>query len=198
MAYNTSKRRMCGIGIYDTDESTILSTDGKTVYCPFYKTWRNMFIRCYSEVEHKRSPCYIGCTVANEWHLFSAFKSWMESKEWDGKALDKDIIKPGNKVYSSETCCFVPHAINALIVRPKKRGGNPRGVSIHRKTGLFFARYKADGKVNYLGYFKTPEEASIVYRKEKADHVFRIAHQQTDPRVNRGLIKHSEIIRGEI
>ena len=41
---------------------------------------------------------------------------------------------------------------------------NPyRGVSLHKKTGLWRARIQIDGKAWTVGYYKTPEEARDVY-----------------------------------
>lgn len=34
----------------------------------------------------------------------------------EGWHLDKDILLKGNKVYSPETCAFVPAKINSLLI----------------------------------------------------------------------------------
>ena len=47
--------------------------------------------------------------------------------------LDKDILCKGNKVYSSETWKFVPHAINSLLLNCKRgRGKYPVCVSFDK------------------------------------------------------------------
>jgi hypothetical protein len=46
----------------------------------------------------------------------TAFKKWMEQQDWDGKCLDKDIIAPGSKLYSPETCAFVLKATNLFVI----------------------------------------------------------------------------------
>lgn len=38
-----------------------------------------------------------------------------------------------------------------------------KGVSLHKPSGLWFARTKVNGKQLCLGYFKTPEEAADAY-----------------------------------
>ena len=43
--------------------------------------------------------------------------------------LDKDILIKGNKIYSQDTCIFVPKAINSLFTNRKRfRGEYPIGV----------------------------------------------------------------------
>ena len=44
--------------------------------------------------------------------------------------LDKDILCKGNKVYSRETCIFVPERINLLFTKcDNRRGDSPIGVT---------------------------------------------------------------------
>ena len=57
--------------------------------------------------------------------------------------LDKDILCKGNKVYSSETCVFVPARINSIILNSQNRRGDlPVGVNYNKKTGKYRAQYK--------------------------------------------------------
>jgi len=81
-----------------------------------YSTWANMLQRCYSKTYHAKKPTYIECYVTEEWLNFQNFAEWFEKnynpeimERW---SLDKDILVKGNKVYSPETCCFVPYEIN--------------------------------------------------------------------------------------
>ena len=76
-------------------------------FCPFYRRWVHMLERCYSERYQEKKPTYIGCTVCEEWLRFSNFKSWMETQDWEGKHLDKDLLVEGNKIYSPDTCILV-------------------------------------------------------------------------------------------
>ena len=57
------------------------------------------------------------------------FKRWMEKQDWEGKQLDKDIIKKGNKLYCPEFCFFVDNKVNSILTDPAAaRGGTPNGV----------------------------------------------------------------------
>jgi hypothetical protein len=83
-----------------------------------YKCWNRMLERCYSERWHKSKPTYIGCKVCEDWHNYQVFAKWyFENHPQDGGDyhLDKDLGCYGmnGKIYSPETCIFVPPEINA-------------------------------------------------------------------------------------
>ena len=80
--------------------------------------------------------------------------------------LDKDVLCKGNKVYSPETCVFVPHTINTLILSCKKiRGKYPLGVSLDK--GKYRAQLNVEGKMVKLSSHNTPEEAFYEYKRHK-------------------------------
>ena len=66
------------------------------------KKYRSMLYRTTPNYQ-KKYPTYEGVDVCEEWLTMSNFITWVESKDWEGKELDKDIICPGNKIYSPET-----------------------------------------------------------------------------------------------
>lgn len=184
-----------GIGTNDAGYSVYRSetVDGsrKIVWrCQFYRAWSNMIDRCYSE-KHKASyPTYAGCSIDADWCSFSAFRKWMESQEWQGMYLDKDILIPGNKVYGPDTCVFVPCALNNFICESGAlRGEWPLGVSWNINAGKFrsLCRNPFAGKVEHVGYFDSPEEAQEAYRARKHEHACRYADMQTDPRIAKAL-----------
>lgn len=84
-----------------------------TLRCPFYTKWTNMLKRCYGKYEHYR--VYDGCSVCEEWLTFSNFKAWMETQDWEGKELDKDLLFKGNREYRKDKCIFVNHSVNSFI-----------------------------------------------------------------------------------
>lgn len=83
--------------------------------CPFYKTWSAMLNRCYRLANDNRYNSYRETTVCQEWHTFSNFKSWMETQDWEGKELDKDLLTDNNQ-YSPQNCIFIPQWLNAFII----------------------------------------------------------------------------------
>lgn len=188
----TQRGLVFGIGINDADYITKQIINGKEVRCPYYRRWVNMLKRCYSTSSKKDIRAYDGCTVCDEWLTFSNFKDWMAKHDWDGKELDKDIARYGNKVYSPETCIFVSADINRLLTdRRSRRGIYPQGVSRYRNGKSFFAGCSIDGKRVHIGTFDTEKEASDAYLTFKANHIYNVALKESEP-VKSCLIKISK------
>jgi len=143
---------------------------------PYYVKWFSVFERCYNKVY----PSYKNIKVCEEWCNFQNFAKWYEEnwksdymdKKW---SLDKDILVKGNKVYSPETCCFVPQEINCLFsIKPKTINNNlPIGVKIRGKK--YQARIRKNNKDYYLGLFDTLEEAFQAYKSAKEQHIKEMA-----------------------
>lgn len=149
---------------------------------PQYEIWSQMICRCYKEEYHKNKfPTYKDCTVVEEWHNFQNFAAWYDENFYkiDGErmTLDKDILDKNNKVYSPETCIFVPQRINGLFVKKdSKRGEFPIGVSFHKASGKFIATCNdSDGNYKYLRLHTTPEEAFRTYKEFKENVIKQIA-----------------------
>ena len=82
--------------------------------------------------------------------------------------LDKDILHKGNKVYSRDTCIFVPQRINNLLIkRDKMRGKDPIGVYLNPSGSYQANCNNGYGKIIYLGTYPTKEEAFRVYKEYK-------------------------------
>jgi hypothetical protein len=109
-------------------EGKYISREGGKLTVVYLK-WSNMLERCYSEEYHKKQPTYIGCSVDERWHNFQVFAKWFEENYIEGYELDKDILLKGNKIYSPETCCFVPKEINLLFKGHKNGKIYPPGVN---------------------------------------------------------------------
>lgn len=103
-------------------------------YCKFYATWERMLRRAYQRDWSTRHPSYTGVSVCAEWLHSSIFAVWMSgqvTKEGsDVLHLDKDILFPGNKEYSPETCVFVPQFLNkSMNICGQSSGDLPKGVT---------------------------------------------------------------------
>ena len=165
----------------------------KSVFtCKYYTAWSSMLERCYSKKSLESYPSYIGTSVCSEWLYASEFKKWMEQQDCEGKSLDKDIIVPGNKLYSPETCSFVlPATNNFVTASDARRGDYPTGVNLCKRTGKYRARCRNpfSEKQEHLGYFSTPEEAHEAWRKRKHEIAQLVAATEADPRVVEALKK---------
>jgi len=183
-------RLVFGIGINDANYVVKPRINGKMVTCPFYETWKSMLKRCYSAKYQAKNPTYIGCEVVPEWLSFMTFRSWMVERDWQGRELDKDILVPGNKVYSPSTCVFVSDGLNKFTTDSgAARGEWPIGVYWHRQNGKFMAhcRNPFSGKQEYLGYFTCPDAAHEAWRSRKHALALQIAVLHADPRIAAAL-----------
>lgn len=181
---------ICGVGFNDADYAVNPVISGARVMCPFYQSWKHMIKRCYSKIEHQRRPRYADCSVCAEWLVFSRFKAWMITQDWEGKQLDKDILVVGNKVYSPETCAFVDSRTNSFVTeRNSSRGIYPIGVHWHKRSNSFQANCN-DPYTNsriFLGSFKCQNQAHEAWRNRKHELACQLADLQTDQRVAEAL-----------
>ena len=187
---NPYHRSIFGVGFVGVGNH-LVSVNGK--HTPAYKTWRGMFERCYNPKFHARYPTYIGCSVHPDWHNFQSFAEWFERQYfatcWQ---LDKDLIVEGNKVYSVDTCVFLPSQLNTLLCDSgASRGDLPQGVVRNGKG--YRAQIGVDGNRHYLGMHATPDDAFEVYKLAKEANVKRMAEQYKcliDPRVYDSLMRY--------
>lgn len=157
------------VGVFDVD------SDSDSIS---YYAWTNILTRCYSNRHLSRRPTYERCEVDSEWHLYSNFKKWFEVNYVDGYHLDKDVLVQGNKVYSSESCVFIPPRINTLLTdRSRDRGEYPLGVSKESRRNKYKATISIFGKNKHLGFYATPEEAHAAWKEAKKKYVSECANE---------------------
>lgn len=189
--YMTKKNTLIyGVGLNDADYPVKPVVNGMRDSCPFYITWVSMLVRCYSKNYQSKHPAYIGASVCNQWLAFSNFKKWMSTQDFKGKALDKDLLIFGNKIYSPEACVFVDQATNKFTTdSARSRGDYPLGVNLNRESGRFQARCNnpITGARNALGHFTCPDEAHLAWKKRKHELACQLADLQTDERVAAAL-----------
>lgn len=188
-----SKRtRIAGVGLNDSSyKIQYIDDQGKKHTCPYYSVWASMLYRCFAPKLHAKRPNYAHCTVEEAWKTFTNFRRWMETQDWPGKHLDKDLLILGNKHYGPDTCLFINANINNLLVlRANHRGNLPLGVSKTRIKGheYIVASCSLYGKQTRLGYFKTVEEAAEKYREVKLQYIADLAKNEKDPRVRQALL----------
>ena len=138
----------------------------------YYNVWYNMLMRCYDPKFQEKEPTYKGCAVEEYLLNFQHMGEWIENNYYEIPEevmhLDKDILCKGNKIYSRETCIFVPERINELFTKhDNARGDDPIGVRL--RTSGNYQVYCNDGygKTINLGTYCTKEEGFEVYKSYK-------------------------------
>ena len=137
-----------------------------------YELWKSMLVRCYSDNFKKKRQTYIDCKCSENFNSYEYFYEWCHSqigfanKGWQ---LDKDLLIKGNKVYSEDSCVFIPTEINSLLVKcTASRGKHLIGVYWHSTKKAFASMVsKNKGKREHLGYFNTELEAFNAYKVAK-------------------------------
>ena len=202
-----SRNLVAGVGINDADYktqeyATINNKQVKIWICPFYQKWKSMLYRVYKTREKEKS--YEKCSVCDEWLTFSNFKSWMETQDWEGKQLDKDLLLLGNKVYSPETCCFIYADLNVSIAKTKA-GKYPTGVyycyNVNRPPlkKPYYARLGNINSSNFknLGMFFSPEEGHRAWQKAKIEDLNRHKSKYTNLTILRGITNRIDKLQFE-
>jgi len=169
-----------GVGVNDWVGK--VEVGGKLIW--EYRLWANMIKRCFYQKYKQKKPTYNDVTCSKDWLSMTKFiedVSQMKGFSLDGWELDKDIIQKGNKLYSKDTCCFVPLEVNLLLVKcDNSRGEYPVGVCFDKYAGKFKAQLTINGKVKHLGRFNTAEQAFQVYKLAKEAQIKAVADKWKD------------------
>ena len=159
--------------------------------CPYHRKWEHMVERAYSEVFHRDNPCYMGCSVCEEWLTFSNFKKWVDKqpeRDWMNKQLDKDFLIAGNRVYSPETCVFIGGETNRFIVGCDVQKGE-YAIGVDKKKGLKLRPFRSKCRDPFkrynreVGYYSTEVEAHLAWKSRKHQYALELAEIEPDPRV---------------
>jgi len=129
-----------------------------------YHIWRSIIERCYNK-NNNRHISYRNVAVSNEWMNFQNFGKWFkdnyDTQKMRGWHLDKDLFSNiENKIYSAETCCFIPNEINCLFKHVKKNN-----MEVSNK------KFKVTIRKKYIGVFETKEKAYSVYKEKKEEYI---------------------------
>ena len=141
---------------------------------PVYDIWSAMIERCY--VNKKKYPAYYGIvTICDEWLVFQNFAKWYDENKYECEGrlhVDKDILHPGNKVYSPENCILLPQRINELFFVSSRGTSNlPQGIR-EAVTG-----YSASFQGKHLGTYKTLKEVCEAYINRKEQIIRDVANE---------------------
>jgi hypothetical protein len=148
-----------GVGIYDGNGES---------HSPQYTRWMSMIQRCYDPGALFRDPSYKGVEVCEDWKTFRNFRNWMNAQDWVGKCLDKDLS--GGKLYSPETCFFIPEDLNKFLTGGRSKIGGLVGTNFEKDRGKWKASLSIPGqRSKTLGRYNTELEAHKAYLKAKGN-----------------------------
>lgn len=169
---------VCGVGIYYPSEHYWCTTNG--VMTKEYDTWRAMLARCYSEKWLKKHPNYVGCSVSEYFKVFQNFAGWFNKQiYYPNYQLDKDLLFKNNKIYSEDTCVFLPKEVNLLLTRRTlHRGPYAIGVTYNKRDDIYIAQVnRGTGSQIYLGCFNCEEDAFKAYKIAKENYIKIVANK---------------------
>ena len=183
-----------GVGILGAKYSSKING----VHTKEYVVWTHVLERCYSDDFKKQRPTYEGCEVSENFKSYEYFYEWcnkqigFNNKDWQ---MDKDLLVKGNKVYSENTCVFIPSEINSLLINcTASRGKHLIGVYWSKTANAFVARVRKNkGKSEYLGSFNAEIEAFNAYKTAKESYIKEQANKwkdKIDPRAYEALMNY--------
>lgn len=149
---------------------------------PSYSTWHSMIRRCYSEVYQKNKPTYVGTEVDKSWLKLSVFNSWFVNNHIEGWQLDKDLLSNFGKLYSENTCCFLPNEVNCALRFDLKKSNLPAGVSFKTESSKYIAQYSRVGengkrKNVHILCSLDPDECFTAYKQAKETYIRELAER---------------------
>lgn len=161
-------RKSFGVGTNDVDYPVARKCpDGGRVICPAYQCWYSIMTRVFSKSFQTSFPTYTGVTIDQDWLTLSNFTEWWVLNQVDGWELDKDILSD-NKLYSKDTCIFIPDWLNKITISSSRsRGDCPVGVSMWK--GRFQTKIRNRGRIEHLGLFDNREEAYQAWKNRKLE-----------------------------
>ena len=163
-----------------------------------YEMWSGMLERCYSKRFLNIRSTYVDCIVSDNFKSYTYFYEWCEKQVGfnnDRWCLDKDVLIKGNKLYSEDTCVFIPNEINVLFTKTNSlRGKYQIGVHFCKTKKKFVAQINRNkGQQDYLGQFDSAEYAFLAYKVAKEDFIKEVAENWkgvVDNRVYNALMNY--------
>ena len=156
-----------GIGTHSPTANGIQSKE--------YSTWHRMISRCYNSLVQDNQPTYKYVTVCEEWHNFQNFAEWFNINYVDGWYLDKDLLSLGKKIYSPNTCIFVPSEINMFLnFHTISNTSGIAGATFCKKTNKYKVFVSISGKSINVGSYDTAYEAKCAYKEAKINEAVKL------------------------
>lgn len=128
-----------------------------------YKKWTSMIDRVYNEKQLQNRPNYRNADACEKWFEYAYFyEHFSEIANYElsskpGYSLDKDLLQHGvkHKIYSPDTCMFVPKKINSKDQTHSTKEKTPKPKKkirlTHIETGMIMDFKKQQEVAEHLG-----------------------------------------------
>ena len=121
------------------------------------RCWTHMWERC----NDPNRKAYINSSVSEEWRSYQKFLEWVYTEdsnyiENDEQDLDKDLFQLDvkDKIYSPDTCVFIPSELNAYMSGISKRTSTKMQSLYFRGNLLYISRNIIDETSSkYIRYY---------------------------------------------
>ena len=139
-------------------------------------TWRAMNDRV---LKHKS---YVGTVICEEWKNSTNFVEWYyKQKKEDGWHLDKDLLSDGDvKVYSPDTCVFLPQELNKMLHSGHKNKASGLPLGVFKCWNKYRTKIKDGSGGEWWDAFDTIEEAAQAYVKKKSEFIRNLTEKYKD------------------
>lgn len=167
-----------------------------------YEHWAGLLRRCGLKYQSVNAA-YSEVTCSINFKSYTFFYEWCQEQAGFGNRdekgmlwqLDKDILVKGNRLYSEDTCVFVPKRLNTIFLKNKsQRGVYLIGTGWSKRDKMFYPlKRDRNGKQVYAGMFKDEMEAFLVYKKSREELIKEVANEykeQLDTRAYTALMNY--------
>lgn len=152
----------------DVEFYTSYKNNGVKITHPAYSTWLHIIKKCRT-INGK----FNNCEIHKDWLSLKLFSIDFKSMYRDGFCINKDLILCSNKIYSKDTCVFIPKSIHSWIYT-KNKGGKCSLLGVTYDRGVFIATIKCGEKNKKIGRFKHPIDAHKAWQKHKKQQAIEL------------------------
>lgn len=162
------------IDFKDRDGKWVLrfAINGEFVQTRLGKLHNNLTQRVNESCDRSKFyKAYEGVEISDSFKDAQRFCDWaVQQKGWGlGYQLDKDLLSGDCKIYSEDTCVFLPREINFALATTKKNHAKVGG------DGYYTLNIRLSGKEIMVPGFESADSALDAYRKYREAYVRKLA-----------------------
>lgn len=188
--YNKSLRlmnRTSGLRIRQGTASLYIKRGGYFIFDDieeFKKATKTRAYRCWIGIFGRIGKGnYKDVTIHKDWLCFNNFLTFYEQWYREGFVLDKDLLSNGKKIYSADTCCFIPNVLNCAIreLSTSKRNGDHPIIfmSFHTSHEMIYCKDREE-KEKLFNLYRVVKIRTLVslydtqIRKEAIERIYQL------------------------